>query len=72
MDPVDVAFIEIRVVSSDGPVTVSSIKAVVCCHPKGKQQHHDTINNMPGPLFTKWMDVLPQDLVKYRSCEIRV
>ena len=24
------------------------------------------------PLFTKWADVLPQDLVKYRSREFRV
>ena len=24
----------------------------------------------PGPLFTKQMDFLPQDLVKSRSCEI--
>ena len=29
-------------------------------------------HDIPGPLFTKWTDVLPQDLVMSRSREIRV
>ena len=30
------------------------------------------LTNLLGPLFTKRTDVLPQDLVKHRSREIRV
>ena len=29
-----------------------------------------TIKQLPGPLFTKWTGVLPQNLVKSRSREI--
>ena len=35
VDPVDVASLEVLILTSDGPVSVSDIKIVVCCHPKG-------------------------------------
>ena len=28
-----------------------------------------SVDPLPGPLFTKWTDILLQDIMKYRSCE---
>ena len=39
-------------------------------HPWG--QDVSFVRSKCGPLFTAWMDVLPQDLMKSESCEIRV
>ena len=38
--------------------------------PRQQTRHNHMCN--PSPLFTKWTDVLPQDLVKPRSLEIEV
>ena len=39
-----------------------------CC----VRKHEITLKPISGPLFTGWMNVLPQDIVKYRSHKIRV
>ena len=36
----------------------------------GKRQPSKTLQ--PVPLLTKWRDIIPQDVVKSRRCEIRV
>ena len=66
----DIIFREIS--SREISVPLARNLAIIWIMRSGGKTSYHLVNRDPGPLFTKWTDVLRQDLVKPRSREIQV